>query len=408
MASFQTLPDELQLRCARHLDIRTLKNLRLVSSQASKIGAEVLFQTIVLKFDAASPERFSRVIESKAFRPFVRKVVIDGKQAHLIKKYRRNEDPDEVSEPWSLAIRKIAQIPILKELEYRFERAYPELPLASGIHGLRSFEYRRFYYELLCMAITHSPSLDCLTVKYMRGIPLGYSGAIKKFLVAQSRLKRLAFMVGKYISRCSNDWEESVWDTETDQCFKIELIQHWLAPTQSRLTHLTIYSHHKWGVRPFCDLRQVHFENLVSLALGNWTIAHDWQIDWITSHGETLHELVFDNCSIVWALDTGTYDFSPLWPDMGPEKKVRVKFYDTRWADVFSMLQQHLQHLRHFGFGHPPIDYSFHKRYELPASMGLYHRSYLNYITFQASFGPIRWTNSWDPDVFGSDLWLHS
>ncbi|KAF2629337.1 hypothetical protein BU25DRAFT_316060, partial [Macroventuria anomochaeta] len=86
--------------------------------------------------------------------------------------------------------------------------------------------------------------------------------------------------------------------------FAVDLPELWLKPVLSHLTHLTLYSYTcMWGLYPFVDFREVGtFPSLESLSLGNYTIAHDWQIDWILSHGPTLKQLLLDDCPIIPAL----------------------------------------------------------------------------------------------------------
>ncbi len=54
----------------------------------------------------------------------------------------------------------------------------------------------------------------------------------------------------------------------------------------------------RWGWYPKTDFRHVRFPKLKSLALGNFTFSHDWQLEWLLSH-ESLCRLRLSGCSIL-------------------------------------------------------------------------------------------------------------
>jgi len=56
------------------------------------------------------------------------------------------------------------------------------------------------------------------------------------------------------------------------------------------------------GFFPKLDLRTIHFPQLRTLALGNYTFTHDWQLEWITSHALTLQNLYLDDCPILYQM----------------------------------------------------------------------------------------------------------
>jgi hypothetical protein len=78
-----------------------------------------------------------------------------------------------------------------------------------------------------------------------------------------------------------------------------DLLKYWLEPVQDKLVHLKLESTCFWGWIPKCDLRRIQFSKLESLELGEMTLMHDWQLDWIVSHGETLTHLSLRDCPVV-------------------------------------------------------------------------------------------------------------
>jgi hypothetical protein len=144
----------------------------------------------------------------------------------------------------------------------------------------------------------------------------------------------------------------------------------WLFPA-TQLRHLTLYSDLPFGYFPKLELRGLHLPHLQTLALSQYVISHDWQVDWILSHRATLRELYLDHCSILFQighsdptwLDEEGYpkhnkDCQSVYPGKYPHlnnediyNKVRLISYRTRWHNIFDRFAQSLPHLRVFRFG---------------------------------------------------------
>ena len=125
------------------------------------------------------------------------------------------------------------------------------------------------------------------------------------------------------------------------------------------LQKLSLYSSLYWGFWPHVNLEGVHFPNLKSLALGNFSFYEDKQLDWIIMHS-TLQELYLDNCPIlshIRMLDSDGHEFShcPIpKKDMQRNKKDDREHnysYPRRWHEHFVVIETGLPHLRHFRFG---------------------------------------------------------
>src|SRR5699024_914449 len=121
-----------------------------------------------------------------------------------------------------------------------------------------------------------------------------------------------------------------------------------LNPTASKLEHLALYSDKWFGHKPALDLSEIHFPRLKSLALGQYAFFHDFQLDWILSHGPTLRELYLDSCSILSMICSREVDMRNLhqylrggdgWEEVStfdsgvPEWCSR---YRTRWHNYFT------------------------------------------------------------------------
>ncbi|KAJ4302667.1 hypothetical protein N0V90_001556 [Kalmusia sp. IMI 367209] len=369
MAAFASLPIELQYQCVQYFDIETLKQFRLASRKASLIGKEYLFDTVVLTFDESSAESFNHVLEDDALRAIVKKVIVDDTEGNMENEFL-NDEYDEEEEayvhqatPWSNAISKMAQFPNLRDAEIWFCEECVDTDFTGEC--LQDPEYRELYQNRFFEALKDAQGVQSLTLKNMQDMIVTTTGSEEAIEAVRGRLKRFAILVAT--EDCDAAPEHQIESEELHSCFNSLLKVHWLNPLQTQLTHLTVYSDFEWGIFPFMDVREIHFPNLVSLALGKWTVAHDWQFDWITSHGATLEELILDDVAISYIMWMEDEMVEANWPDMRPWKgRDTVKLYSTRWHEVFPKFQQQLPKLRHFRTEHEGWQ-TFSRRYDLLA-----------------------------------------
>lgn len=153
----------------------------------------------------------------------------------------------------------------------------------------------------------------------------------------------------------------TISEPERHTFFARDLVEYWLKPVQDNLVHLKLESTCFWGWIPKCDLRSIHFPKLKSLELGEMTFTHDWQVDWIISHGATLKHLSLRDCPIVhdiWighALDFENYPIHTLGEDldcdMSPGDDIRWCGNRARWHEYFPKLNIGLPHLEHLKIG---------------------------------------------------------
>lgn len=132
---------------------------------------------------------------------------------------------------------------------------------------------------------------------------------------------------------------------------------------QDNLVHLKLDSTSYWGWIPKCDLRGTHFPKLKSLELGEMTFTHDWQIEWIISHGGTLTSLSLRECPIIhdiWidhTMDAEGYPVHTLGEDLDWDETTDTDGVGVwcgnraRWNEYFTRLIPGLPHLRHLEVG---------------------------------------------------------
>lgn len=150
-------------------------------------------------------------------------------------------------------------------------------------------------------------------------------------------------------------------NTCDNRMFNSDLKSKWFEPLQPQLTHLTISTADCfWGFWPKCDLRVIYFPKLKSVSLGNFSFVHEWKFNWILSHGDTLEELLLDDCLIVTAL---------AMAETQPETTLCNFFKEVhhRWYHVLLRFRVELPYLRHFALGCGNWDgrTMFEERYEM-------------------------------------------
>jgi hypothetical protein len=390
------LPVELQRHCVRFLNSETLRVLRLVSKTALPLGTEYLFSTLNVLPTESSARNYINVLENATLNPLVRRVIFNTSE--------NPEDPgqkeSELLDSFEEAMHNVGRFPKLREIEVRFASECIREDGEDGLYGLAKdvaetttfrTEVLKSFFRGLNHAEHPATTCDSLTIKNLQDWTDEEIYESENFQAVCKRLKRLHLQIATESDDASP--ENSIEKPGCHHGFTEDLPDRWLKPLQSQLTHLTIYGTECfWGMWPFCDLRGIHFPKLKSLALGNFTFVHDWQVDWILSHGHTLKELVLDDCPIVTVLDLDEAHIVPNWPDLpliqGDDYDCYIKYVDLRWHQVLHRFQYGLPHLTHFTLGQG--DWSnqtmFEERYEmLPRSLPC------RYYMFEHDVGPSQW-----------------
>jgi hypothetical protein len=108
------------------------------------------------------------------------------------------------------------------------------------------------------------------------------------------------------------------------------------------------------------------------LALSKCTITFDWQLDFITSHGETLEQLVFTDCPILYASRLMLHQSTNAWHQR-PRGTSRGKppttdtFCGMRWYHVLLHFQEALLRLKNFSMGRGLINHASSVKADLSA-----------------------------------------
>lgn len=221
------------------------------------------------------------------------------------------------------------------------------------------------------------------------------------FAHLSTKPKKLHFLITTWSDDASTDLDIEI--RHRHALFNVHLTTTWLKPLQAQLTHLTLHCNTYWGIYPRWQPNDLHFPHLKSLALGKWTIANDWQINFITSHGQTLEQLIFTRCPIMHALRLTRRQEHNLWQERLPPTSrggppTTNHFSDLRWYTVLPQLASGLPKLKHFSMGRNPIDkFDFYSR-AFDVDSGFEERYSLTptidssrYVIFEREDGPSEW-----------------
>ena len=192
------------------------------------------------------------------------------------------------------------------------------------------------------------------------------------------------------------------------------LLNAWLKPASQNLTRLTLYANTYWGWVPGFDPRGVQFPNVRYLALGNYTFAHDWQIEWMTSHFPDLETLIMVDCPILFhmhpagCLDRHTsvvsYEDHIKLTNPTPNPYVVSRYgddshwiYNSRWHHFFPKFESQMRSLTKFVYTHEgwpniySMEQAFDERDQLVSSFQL-----KRYAAFTGAIGPCPWEDECD------------
>ncbi|CAI7650200.1 unnamed protein product [Penicillium viridicatum] len=352
MAS-SNLPPELIAIITSMLDMETLKALRLTNHMLCAFATKSVFSTVSLYADDKGCEAFESVITHPQLKEHVHKVRLNTVEVD----YEPHEDHDELELPlkWKELLLMLPKIPNLESVILRFDKNatidddYPEAP--------QSVDYRETIIQWLGTGLVSlERPLKELGIRNQQNVtPL--SNDFQRILGTLSSLR--LNVVHTYDDTCpGREFERE----EVDEFHERILPSVWLKPTMGSLRKLSLYSNLYWGFYPKLSLEGIHFPNLQSLALGNFTFFEDQQLDWILSHSSTLEELYLDDCSILIQTRVLNSAFQLVKCPI-PESRMKLKHpgqwgahwyyqYPRRWNDYFASFGTGLPHLRRFAIGH--------------------------------------------------------
>ncbi|KAJ0426751.1 hypothetical protein BJY00DRAFT_306746 [Aspergillus carlsbadensis] len=372
MPTLLTLPREIIYRIFYCATGASCKQLRLASGLTGEIGRKWVFESARIAPLKISCEKFRSILDNPELAGCVTKVYIDTVRPRDDRNPRNQNDPaefddgalndvpgeDDLPRPFWTLVNRLNEFPRLQSVVLSFHHE------CDGEENdwnwvTQTIAFRHSVLRKTFAILANLPRLPReLAIRNLQNInPTGadVERDIKKVLTGLRSL-RLNIANEHVEGNGENDIEK-----EALHSFFRSLGSTWLEPAAATLEHLTLYSDAYFGFFPPCDLTDMHFPRLKTLALGNYTFMHDSQLDWITSHGETLQELYLDDCPIMYEVivDAENTHRTILTKDRyAPHPRIqeydRYASYDKRWADYFRAFNERLPHLRHFRSGHCP------------------------------------------------------
>ncbi|KAF1847457.1 uncharacterized protein K460DRAFT_363529 [Cucurbitaria berberidis CBS 394.84] len=409
------LPVELRRQCLDYLkdDTKALRAVRLAHSQLRSLATEILFRTATLNHTDESAEKLTCLVQSP-LHSMVRCVVINtSTNPKIMDEDDEDDDDANILKSFGKAIAIVCILENLEEVVLNFERecTAPESDSCWDNDVKQDADFRNEVWGLLLTAV-RQVEVKSLVINNLQDY-------MDKAVFESEDFKAVRDRVTQLHLRITTESEEASPASDIDfpalhEGFGRDLPNIWLRPLTNQLTHLTLYGNDYWGLWPFVDLRKVPpFPCLKSLSLGNFTIAHDWQIDWILAHASTLQELLLDDCPIIVALSFEQDAAHTIFPDLPPLKDVSphitndpesyFKIVDLRWHHVLDRFCAHLPKLQHFaiGSGDWNTERAFEERYEL-----ITKSSGLDYLVFDYGTGPSSWqglNDEWSFYVGGTE-----
>jgi hypothetical protein len=421
------LPDELLLLCCEQTDMLAARALRLSCKRLAPLVTKRLFSHVHLLPTTDSANKARSILENKDLMPFVTtisiKASLDDWDCNLdthptwdVLSWADDdlEDPNqeeygielngEPSQIFKALLHDIGLFGNLRRVEVIFDwDAHCDDNDVSGNHKEWT-AYRDPFLKSVFAALNHSEhpagKVHSLCIHNLADLSNYELLKSDDFKAVISRLDTLELSIAA--EECESSPESEIEYPERHRFFGKDLIEYWLAPTQPKLVNLKLYSNCYWGYLPKCDFRPLHFPLLKSLVFGNMTFTHDWQLDWILSHGETLQSLTLDDCPIVHdALMNHQIADSDRYVKLQSDGTPQIQYTDTpwsyaaRWHEYFRKMTPGLPVLRRFGIGHGPWNSCYGEdKTTVPflAAAELTARLRASrYVIFHGGTGPCQW-----------------
>ncbi|KAI9152272.1 hypothetical protein HJFPF1_09501 [Paramyrothecium foliicola] len=170
--------------------------------------------------------------------------------------------------------------------EEHVEEPYTRIATLEAVFAALSQRYKR----------ADTSKVRALTIENLQNMPLNDLKSSEIFRDVTKHVEELHLLVAYQYSEIAPDHD--LFHDERRQA-ESYIRNHWLVPMSKQLKSLTICFQNPWGLLPgYFDGRDLQFPQLKRLNLGNYTVAHDYQWDWILAQ-KSLASLQLDDCVIV-------------------------------------------------------------------------------------------------------------
>jgi hypothetical protein len=327
--------------------------------------------------------------------------------------YERHKEKKYSMNPWQECVSRFSDLPNLREVSLKFhpDVGNPKPHEIVVYHPPEDVELRTDVLNTLFTALDRKHlNVDTLSIEHLQDFTSGVY-TTSAFENVRNKLKSLHLKIS--MEWCEYGPSGDIDRPEKHDFFNEGLDTFWLKPLQSQLTQLSIHADDFWGVYPRWDPRALHFPQLRSLSLGKWSIAHQWQIDWLLSHSATIEEYYLDDCPIVHALRHFDHQYKTMSWESNELSICSDKESDDytdgfvypplRWAYILSQFATQLKRLRKFGMARGN---SWGHRYKLPHTLDVGR-----YMLFDPRTCPTAWDQDdmakSDDEVTFQSCWYH-
>ncbi|KAK0929959.1 hypothetical protein LTR29_016937 [Friedmanniomyces endolithicus] len=366
--TLEDLPDELIELCLQDLDKSCLRNLRLVNRFLAPRATKYLYRHLSVRFTRRGVKKCFLIMKHERLNPLVNRLtIVPSTEPVPDPCMSRNEGGAKLSKGCKRLLCDISRFRSLQSVEVKFLIECAAAYLPTDFVEWRVWETVGFRSEVLMGLVQGLNSeehpatkVHDLTISNLQDVVDTTLASSKDYKAVMLRLDSLSLHIVSETDEYTI--HPDFYLPEPYRFFGNDLRQYWLEPTCDKLKHLKLHYREKpWAYLPYCNLPGLHFPSLKSLSLSRMTFTHEWQVDWITSHGSTLTSLTLEDCPIAH----GAFIAMPLradrYPALEPCESARNDVsrcgewkHDWRWHHCFERLNEDLAHLRHFAVTYEP------------------------------------------------------
>ncbi|KAJ6031012.1 hypothetical protein N7540_001744 [Penicillium herquei] len=382
MSRLLNLPGELLARVSCYADRSSLKSLRQSCRFISQLATDQLFRTVRLQPGETSQRGLQEILNNPNLRRIPRKIYIDTVDESL---NYDDEEEQEWPQGWDNLVPRVKELPQLTTAVLCFDKGFTSDSSDSDSYHYMDFPQTpqfRFHgmHKFFSLLSSLRHPIQELGIHNLQADNPKDPETLAKIGKVLSGLLSLRLSI---ISETNDAAPENDLEYPEIRKFFKELPSTWLSPAAPSLQHLSLCSREYSGFYPPLDLSNLFFPRLKTLSLGNFCFFHDDQIDWILKHGDTLEEIYFDDCAVLYdfGMMEHNLDACSLPRDTLVYREDNHSLYgsfEKRWHHIFDLFAEKLPKLRHFRIGrstwYPDIPFE----QESDINVGLYHNRYMS------------------------------
>ncbi|KAF3394485.1 hypothetical protein F1880_005319 [Penicillium rolfsii] len=381
MSQLLDLPSELLARTCSYVDLSSLKSLRQSCRFMSQLATDQLFKTVLLQPGETNQNRLQEILSNPNLRRIPRKIYIDTVDESI--DYETSKE-QKWPQGWDTLVPHVKDLPRLNAAILCFDQGFTSDHKGSESYYVMNFPQRprfRFHamHEFFSLLESLQHPVQHLGIRNLQADNPKDPELLAKIEKVLSGLLSLRLSITSETNDACPEYDLEF--PEIRKFFK-ELPSIWLSPAAPSLQHLSLCSREYSGFYPHLDLSNLFFPCLKTLSLANFCFFQDSQIDWILKHSDTLEEIYFDDCAVLYdfGILEGNLDACAL-PRNTLMRRGRSNSlygsYEKRWYHIFNLFSEKLPKLRHFRIGSSDWCPDIPFEQENDIKVGLYRNRYM-------------------------------